>query len=114
MSHNSLHSANTLIKNPVYSTLGSQNISANSSHGTGTKNMKSHLSKKMIKNFVNTHREAEKSRHIIDLDKERALSNEKKLNTYRKGVTSKNKKTEAKRPKSSLEKASKCVSYTFG
>lgn len=76
-----------------------------------SKNMKSQLSKKLIKNFVNTHR---KNEHLItkfDVEKERATSNEKKIPVYRKASNSKDKKDNSKRQKSSIEKAGK-VSMT--
>lgn len=65
--------------------------------------MKSQLSKKLIKNFVNAQRESETAQKP-EFDKERLSNkNDKKLHTYRKGSNSKEKKTDGKRPKSSIE-----------
>lgn len=106
---NSLQSASTMMKNPMYSTTGSQNISSHSTTCLHSKNMKAQLSKKLIKNFVNTHRENENLITKLDIDKERTVSNDKKLNTYRKSANSKEKKADCKRPKSSVEASVKNV-----
>lgn len=46
---NSLHTNNTVSKNPIYSTIGSQNTLNNSNQGIQPKQIKSQISKRMIK-----------------------------------------------------------------
>lgn len=105
----SLHTTQTLIKNPVYSTTGSHNLSSHSTNYIASKNMKSQLSKKMIKNFVNTHRENENLITKIDFEKERTLSTEKKFGPTRKACS---KEKIDKRPKSSVDKSATNVPNT--
>lgn len=105
----STHSTNSLAKHPMYTTWSSHNISSHSNNMANSKNMKSQLSKKMIKNFMNTHRDHKDLISKFDVEKERNISNDKKLNTYRKTSNSREKKGEHKRPKSSIEKAAKAV-----
>lgn len=102
---NSLHNTQTVTKNPVYSTIGSQNISSNSSHGTNSKQMKSQLSKRMIKNFVNAKRENETI--VNKFEAERTNSNDRNTMTYRKVGSAHELDSESKRPKSSLDSVSK-------
>jgi hypothetical protein len=105
-SHQSLHGAHTLTKSSNSNTHKPTN---------NTQNMKSQLSKKLIKNYVKTHRDNEHMITKYDLDKgkhyiiycnlERTSSKDKKIKTYRKG--SNNKINESKRTKSSNDKAIK-------
>ena len=57
----------------------------------GSSNIKSHLSKKMIKNYVKTQRDKDQMTLKYEYEKNRNQINEKKLNTYRKGVCSRDK-----------------------
>ena len=72
----------------LYSTVTRHNKSSNNPTA-GNTNVKSHLAKKMIKNYVKTQRDKNKMSLKQEFEKNRNQSNEKKLKTYRKGVCTK-------------------------
>ena len=102
----SLHSTQNLVKNPIYSSAAGINGSQKET------NMKSQISKKMIKNFMKTQRENDQPVTQFDVEKERTFSNDKKHHGTRKTANSKDKKSEQKRPRSGFEKIGRDGAYT--
>ncbi|CAI2386564.1 unnamed protein product [Moneuplotes crassus] len=89
-----------LKRSQLYSTANVHNKST-SNLGSGSMNMKAHLSKKMIKNYVNTNREKDHMGIRYEIEKN---GNQKRLNTYAKKAAQRE-NNGAKRPKSTLDNA---------